>query len=239
MTDSYLGCKAQIATKSKFKYEGIISAINPLDMTICLSAVHIIDGPGKVDPAREYASVTFKSGDVLDLQVFEKEPLKEPVVENKEEELVDPAILEYKEAKDEGDWLDPQFYNGPPKLGPYSNLPTSYKEKINRSAQKAKSAPSPEDYSAEYDFSANNARFEKQAAATEANFYDRKVSFFDKLTTDVEAVRERDGVRNSKNMETFGTTGSEFRGRGRGGRGRGRGGRGSSRRSSATSSSHS
>lgn len=232
MTDSYLGCKAQIATKSKFKYEGVISTINPLDMTICLSAVHIIEGPGRVDPTREYASVTFKSGDVLDLQVFEKEPLLNHQQQEEEEALIDPAILNYEkgeekvEMNDGGDWLDPQFYNGPPKLGPYSHLPASYTKHDHKKA--------PEDYSSEYDFSANNARFEKQQTeSSNASFYDRKISFFDKLTTDMDSLRDREGVQNTKNLETFGTTGSSehhhySRTRGRG-RGRGRGSRGGSR----------
>jgi hypothetical protein len=247
MSDTYIGCKAQISTKSKFKYEGTISAINPLEMTICLAAVHIIEGPGKVDPHKEYTSVTFKSGDVMDLQVFEGEQS----APEEEKELVDPAILAFEEEdkKKDQDWLDPQFYNGPPKIGPYSNLPNSYinehpeanprhsspRKSPRKSAPAATAAALIEE---EFDYSASTSRFDKQKQApgglstTASNpagsIYDKKLSFFDNLMLEREdGGNRRDQIQQEKNrnLETFGVAMGPTPGGGRTGRGgyRGRG----------------
>jgi hypothetical protein len=253
MSDTYIGCKAHISTKSKFKYEGTISAINPLEMTICLAGVHIIEGPGKIDPNKEYSSVTFKSGDVLDLQVFEGE---HPTSE--ERELVDPAILAFENEREEKkkgqDWLDPQFYNGPPKIGPYSNLPGSYVKEhpeANPKRSSPRKSPAKSNPSAtaaalieeEFDYSASTNLFEKQkqsssgpisSAATgnsAGSTYNKKLSFFDNLMLEREdSGNRRDQIQQEKNrnLETFGVAAGPSAGRGgRGGyKGRSRRGRG-------------
>ena len=255
MSDTYIGCKAQISTKSRFKYEGTISAINPLEMTICLGGVHIIEGPGKIDPNKEYSSVTFKSGDVLDLQVFEGE---HPASE--ERELIDPAILAFEDEGEEKkkDWLDPQFYNGPPKIGPYSNLPGSYvKEHPEANPKRLSPRKSPQKSTPsvtaaalieeEFDYSASTNLFDKQKQTSVGlmsstamgngggSIYNKKISFFDNLMLerDDSGVR-RDQIQQEKNrnLETFGvaTAPGVGSGRGRGGyRGRGRRGRGGHR----------
>ena len=100
----------------------------------------------------------------------------------------------------------------------------------------------PEAVDSEFDFDSNNAKFQEverkeqgdSAKEDSEQFYNKKNSFFDKLSTstqDSERDRVKWSAEREKNMDTFGEASTYRGGRGRGrGRGRGygyRGGRGS------------
>lgn len=240
MSDSYIGARAQINTKSKFTYDGVIGAINATDQTITLTSVKVVStpgGPSSGDTAiKTYASVTFKGADVEDLQVFEPaEAAARPQDIEDKQSMDDPAIVSVVErnaSHADHDWLEPQFPNGPydrsrkPSSAPYGF----------ESHHAAGTGRKPVDVSpAEIEAQTQQFQQEKQdawsAMGPVPTSYNPTKSFFDSLGGGGGGEREDFRRERSVNMETFGESprGPSYnRGGGyrRGGGSRGRGNRG-------------
>lgn len=98
MTLPYIGAKISLTSNCLFRYEGILAAVDPVEATITLEEVKLFgtEGrkPGQEVPASEqvYELVVFRSGDIKDLEIYEKEP--EPKVEEPAY-FVDPAIVQH------------------------------------------------------------------------------------------------------------------------------------------------